>query len=79
MNMEMQNIILIFLDENGEPIVLGGFDDNELDKAHREIVNEKIWKKAHEKAEKDKIPLLKALKITIKRGGYIPEVIKHKP
>ena len=79
MDREMQNIIFIFLDENGEPIVLGGLDDDELDKAHREIVNEKIWKKAHEKAERDKIPILKALKIIIKREGYIHEVIKHKP
>ena len=59
--------------KNGVPVCLGSLSfDGYQDDLHR-----RIWEKAHDKSEKDGISLLKALKIQIKRAGFIPEEVNN--
>jgi hypothetical protein len=57
--------------KNGEPVMLCSCSSE----GSREALHEKIWEKAHKKAEKDGITLLKALHIQIKRAGFEPEEV----
>jgi len=65
-----ENKIYILI-RNGEPVLIGSMSCDQFN----DELHEKIWDKSHKKAEKDKISLLKALKIQIKRTGFIPEEV----
>ena len=58
--------------KNGAPVMLGSLSTIQ----YRDELHKRIWDKAHKKAEKDGISLLKALKIQIKRAGYNPEEVR---
>lgn len=59
--------------KNGAPMMLGSLSTVQ----YRDELHARIWDKAHKKAEKDGISLLKALKIQIKRAGYDPEEVNN--
>lgn len=68
---ELEAKIFIIM-KNGVPVCLGSSSSV----GYRDEIHKKIWDKAHRKAEKDKIPLLTALKIQIKRSGFEPEEVR---
>ena len=53
-------------------VMLGSFSGVDID---RDLLHSKILDKAHKKAKKDGMVFLKALKIVIRRYGFIPKVL----
>jgi hypothetical protein len=68
----LEETIFIIMDKD-EPMLLGSCSSD----GFRDNIHEKIWEKSHKKAKKDNISLLKALRIEIKRAGFVPEEVKH--
>ena len=57
--------------KDGAPVMLSSCSSE----GFRDEIHNKIWEKAHKKAKRDNILLLKALKIQIKRAGFEPEEV----
>jgi len=71
-DVDLESKILIIMRE-GIPVMLGSCSTVQ----YRDDLHKRIWDKAHKKAEKDNISLLKALKIQIKRAGFEPEEVRE--
>lgn len=70
-DLDLESKIFIIM-KNGAPEMLGSCSSE----GYRDELHEKLWEKAHKKAKKDNISLLKALKIQIKRAGFEPEEVE---
>lgn len=71
-NVDPESVIYIII-KNGAPFMIVSCSTIQ----YRDELHDLIWKKAHKKADKDGIPLLKALKIQIKRAGFTPEEVNN--
>lgn len=70
-DLDLESKIFIIM-KDGAPVCLGSCSSE----GYRDELHERLWEKAHRKAKKDNISLLKALKIQIKRAGFEPEEVE---
>jgi len=67
-----ESTIFISHHPTNDDVMLGSLSDGS---DRRDLLHSKILDKARKKAKKDGMDFLKALKIVIKRHGFIPKVL----